>query len=397
MLQAHGLCKAYGAATILKDITFHINDGEHVGLIGPNGAGKSTLLRLLIGAEPPDSGTIVLSSGAKIGYLAQQFAAQIGATIDDAIAHAQAEWSAAAAELQQSSDALAATDNLDAALVRYDAALARFELLGGYEREHRAAAILEGLELPAPTTPIDILSGGQKTRLGLAMLLLGEPDLLLLDEPTNHLDVAALEWLEGFVQQYPRAALIVSHDRTFLDRTVGRVLVLDADTRSMRSYTGGYSDYLVARDQERAAQQVAWQDQQAYITRVQADVARMKQGASKLDQAKTPVGDHDMKWILSGSQAVGAKLARMAKARERKLERYRNSDERVERPRHSWSMKLDFGARRAAGGRYWSWKTCVSPIPAVLSYCAICASKCNMVSALQLLGQTAPGKAPCCG
>src|SRR5690606_29464316 len=134
----------------------------------------------------------------------------------------------------------------------YEAALTRFEVLGGYERQHRAAAVLEGLGLGtiAPETPANTLSGGQKTRLGLATLLLSEPDLLLLDEPTNHLDVAALEWLERFVQQYPRAVLIVSHDREFLDQTATRILALDMATRTIKSYVGNYSDYAEARAHE---------------------------------------------------------------------------------------------------------------------------------------------------
>ncbi len=351
MLQIQGLRKHYGAATILSDISFVINSGEHVGLIGPNGAGKSTLLRIILGQERPDAGSVGLPNGARIGYLAQAFDNSLGATVADAVAAAQADYTAAAQELEAAGADLAATDDLDAAMARYDLALAAFEALGGYEREHRAAAVLEGLGLghTAPTTPVAELSGGQKTRLGLATLLLREPDLLLLDEPTNHLDVAALEWLEGFVQRYPRAALIVSHDRTFLDRTVTRTLVLDATTRTIRSYVGGYSAYLAEREREAATQRAAWKDQQAYIAQVRGDISRMKGNAAALDGVKTPVGDHDMKYIQGGSQAVSDKLSRAAKARERKLERYLESDERVEKPRGQWGMKLDFGPAPASG------------------------------------------------
>jgi ATP-binding cassette subfamily F protein 3 len=352
MLQVLGLRKDFGAATVLSNIAFTINDGEHVGLIGPNGAGKSTLLRIITGREVPDGGSVSLAPGARVGYLAQAFEAALGATVGDAIRAAQGDYAAAEAELTSASEDLAAGVEFDAAMARYDAAVARFEALGGYEREHRAAAVLTGLGLGevAPETSVTTLSGGQKTRLGLATLLLGEPDLLLLDEPTNHLDVEALEWLEGFVAGYPRAALVVSHDRAFLDRTVSRVLYLDPESRSLRAYAGGYSAFAAARAQEREQQLAAWKDQQEYVARVRTDIARMKSAGAGLDNASTPVGDHDMKWVTGGSAKVGAKLARMAKAREKKLDRYLAAEERVEKPRQRWGMKLDFG-EPPPGGR----------------------------------------------
>src|SRR5262249_44121433 len=159
-------------------------------------------------------------------------------------------------------------------LADYDVALARFEALGGYERAHREETVLQGLGLGDldPATPVATLSGGQKTRLGLAMLLLREPDLLLLDEPTNHLDVTGLEWLEGFVQRYRSAALIVSHDRAFLDRTVTRIVYLDPETRTVASYPGNYSDSAAARARERELQVEAWKRQEEYVAQVRGDV-----------------------------------------------------------------------------------------------------------------------------
>ena len=338
MLQVSGLRKHYGAATVLSDVTFLLNDGEHVGLIGPNGAGKSTILRCIVGLEQPDGGSVVRTpADLRVGYLPQALDAQRGLSVAEVLASAQADFVEAEAALQRAAEALSSPADLDAAMAAYDAALARFEALGGYEREHRAASVLEGLGLGEidPGLPAAVLSGGQKTRLGLATLLLREPDLLLLDEPTNHLDVEALEWLEEFVRAYPRAVLVVSHDRTFLDRTVARVLYLDPERRSVRGYTGGYSDFAEARAQERALHQATWQDQQLYIQQVKADIARVRGRAQSIQNGPKRHRDYYGR--------VSAKVARLGRARERKLERYMESDERVEKPRQHWSLKLDFG------------------------------------------------------
>jgi ATP-binding cassette, subfamily F, member 3 len=344
MLQIHQLQKSYGTATILADVSCIINDGEHVGLIGPNGAGKSTLIKCVAGEIEPDSGSITRSPpGLTIGYLPQAFAEPGDRTIGEVVAQAQAAYVAAERALQQAADALADADDYESALAAYESALAAYESLGGYEREHRAAAVLQGLGLAAieRERPVSRLSGGQKTRLGLATLLLREPDLLLLDEPTNHLDVEALEWLESWVRSYPRAVLIVSHDRAFLDRTVTRILYLDADSRTLRSYAGNYSDFAAARAHEHELHVEAYKKQQEYIGQVQADIWRLKAQALNVELASTPK-DRDARFALDG-KGGSKKVARKARARERKLERYLESDERVEKPRQHWNLKLDFG------------------------------------------------------
>ena len=294
MLQVHHLHKTYGAATVLEDISFVLNDGERVGLIGPNGTGKSTLLRCLVGDEQPDQGQIVLSpSGARVGYLPQAFAEHDQRTLS--------------------------------------------EIVATVETRLRPAAVLSGLGLGDvdPDKPVHELSGGQKTRLGLATLLLGEPDLLLLDEPTNHLDVDALEWLEGFLSHYRGAVLIVSHDRVFLDATVDRILYLDPETRTLRGYTGGYLEFAEARAHERDLQEQTWRRQQEYVGRVRSDIGRMKSEARSIENSTTA--------RQPGLRKLARKKAAVAKSRERKLERYLTSDERVERPSQRWPINLRFG------------------------------------------------------
>jgi ATP-binding cassette subfamily F protein 3 len=337
MLQVHALTKHFGVATILENISFVINDGEHVGLIGPNGAGKSTLLRCITGQIAPDSGTIThVPQDLTIGYLPQGWTDD-ARTVAQVLQAAQHDVLAAEHALQQSADALATSDDMDAALAAYDQALAQFDALGGYEREHRAQAVLDHLALGAidPAMAVAQLSGGQKTRLGLATLLLQEPDLLLLDEPTNHLDVDALDWLEAFVRAYRGAVLIVSHDRTFLDRTVARTLYLDPVTRSITSYAGNYSDFAAARAHEHDLLVESYKKQQDYIERVETDIARLKGQALGVELSTTPAQPVVRRYAK--------KVAKKAKARERKLERYLESDERVEKPKQHWNIKLDFG------------------------------------------------------
>ena len=185
------------------------------------------------------------------------------------------------------------------------------------------------------------MSGGQKTRLGLATLLLAEPDVLLLDEPTNHLDVDALEWLEDFVNDYPSSVLVVSHDRVFLDATVSRVLYLDPQDRTVRSYVGGYSDFAAARERERELQLESWRRQEEYVQRVRSDVGRLKSEARSIEISTTP--------RQPGIRRHARRKAAVAKSRERKLERYLASDERVERPRPRWPTNLNFGAPPPGG------------------------------------------------
>src|SRR5690349_8895483 len=241
MLSIHNLHKNYGIQPVLKNINFSINTGERIGLIGPNGTGKTTLMKILAGIEVPDSGNVSLTRpGLRIGYLAQGMDFPPEQMLQTALGSDPLSITDPAAEIESLALALTETPNDPALQERYDDALAR---LSNSTQPESILGPLGLSHLPLET-PIAHLSGGQKTRLMLARVLLQEPQLLLLDEPTNHLDIEMLEWLEDWLNHFQGAALIVSHDRAFLDNTANSILELDPTTHHLKSYAGNYADYL---------------------------------------------------------------------------------------------------------------------------------------------------------
>lgn len=330
MLSAHHLTKTYGLHTVLQDITFSISAGERLGLIGPNGCGKTTLMRILAGLDQPDSGTVAQARpNLRIGYLSQGFELNPTLTLAEACAPApERDLESAFVELASSLAADPSDKNLQLA---YDQALLTLERANVQPANLLAPLGLSGI---APETKVGTLSGGQKTRLSLARLLLEEPHLLLLDEPTNHLDILMLEWLEGWLQRFRGAALIVSHDRAFLDNTVSSVLELDPSTHKVRQYAGNYSDYVEQKLAEQGRQMQTYLDQQVEIRRMRQDINRTKQQALHVELTTTS--------REPGVRRYAKKVARKALSREKKLEHFLESDKLVERPRPSWQLKLDF-------------------------------------------------------
>ena len=347
MLQINKVSKSFGAETILQDIRFVVNPGDRIGIIGQNGSGKSTLLKIISGELSPDSGSVAVSAGTTIGYLPQGQPREENRTVRELILQGIAEWASARREMDRLADRIARPEekDLETLLARYSDAQNRFEMLGGYGLEHQVQKIAAGLGLPSESLdrPIDTMSGGQRTRVGLARLLIASPDLLLLDEPTNHLDIAALEWLETTISTFPGGILIVSHDRVFLDRTINKVIVLDLETHTSREYTGTYSDYAETHAREIDRVRESWRDQQVEIKRMEADIHRTKMHAKSVELTTT-----------SGQPTVrrlAKKVARKAKSREKKLERYMDSDERVEKPTAGWQMNLSFDESLRSGQR----------------------------------------------
>ena len=333
MLTAHQISKSFGIKSILEGVSFSVNATERVGLIGPNGCGKTTLLRILAGVEQPDQGQVTFSRpDLRIGYLEQGLEPLPGQMIGQFLAGVGGSPQEAQAEVERLARELVVNPDSPSLQAAYDAALEELKNV----HQVNSTAILEALRLAGldPDTPVAILSGGQQTRLALARVLLQEPQLLLLDEPTNHLDIDMLEWLEGWLAGFRGAALIVSHDRTFLDRSVNRILDLNPETRGLRPYEGNYTDYLEQYLGEREKQVQAYRDQVDEIRRIRQDIARTKQHSVQVEQATSS--------RQPGVRRYAKKVARKALAREKKLERFLESDERVDKPKESWQMKLDF-------------------------------------------------------
>ena len=339
MLTAHHIHKSYGIQPILHDISFSVSNSERVGLIGPNGSGKTTLMRILAGIEPPDSGTVVSTrSHLRVGYLAQGLAFDEEQTLQTTLHLDSVSPEELEAQIESLALALSSNPNDSTLQSRFDRTLEKLTAVGD-----PPAAILGPLGLAdlSPEMPVRHLSGGQKTRLMLARVLLDDPHFLLLDEPTNHLDIEMLEWLEGWMNRFQGTALIVSHDRAFLDNTVTSILELDPVTHGVKAYPGNYADYLEQKLLEREKQAQAWQDQQDEIAQLRSAAMHIRELTKMKKGGKADGGDKFAKGFF-GNRAT-KNVAGRAKHIEARIEKLM-TEERIERPKQNWQMKLDFGA-----------------------------------------------------
>ena len=317
MIRLDSISKRHGGQILFLEACMGVCKADKVGLVGPNGAGKSTVFRMIAKEEQPDGGSVAIDRGVTIGHFSQDIGEMTGRSVVAETMAGAGEVSVAADELHRLEQAMADPPGPDpdldetspappggghdlmALIERFGHAQARFDELGGYALEAKAREILAGLGFheanaagakargPSMDADVGTLSGGWKMRVGLARILLMNPDALLLDEPTNHLDLESILWLESFLKQYPGALVMTSHDRAFLNRVVTRIV--DIDGGDLIAYSGNYDFYLEQRAIAAAQQEAQYARQQAMLAKEEAFIARFKARASHAAQVQSRV------------------------------------------------------------------------------------------------------------
>ncbi len=281
LLTVSNLKHSYGTLIVLDGATCAVDTGEKIGLVGRNGQGKTTLMKIIIGTLEPDSGTVQLQRGTRVGYLSQHTDLDPADTLRDAAERAFSKLHDLHIQAHEIYDAMvtAQGEELDRLLSKQAKLDASIEVAGGYAIDHRIDAMLHGLGFSDDQfgLKVSVLSGGQKGRLALAKLLLEEPDLLLLDEPTNHLDIAGCQWLEDFLaDEYPGTVMVVSHDRWLLDRVVDRIIEVERGV--IREYPGNYHKYIDLRRERQLTDSRVYEKQQDKVRQEKQFIRRYKTG-----------------------------------------------------------------------------------------------------------------------
>ena len=279
ILNATNISKSFGSNEIIKDATFLVNEHEKVAIVGVNGAGKTTLLKILTAEESADSGSITLAKDAKLGYLRQINNVDSALSIIDelyTVIEPILNMEKRMSQMQEDMKHLTGSE-LEELYSSYTALTHSYELMDGYAAKSRVVGILKGLGFEEIDfdRKINTLSGGQKTRVFLAKLLLEEPDIILLDEPTNHLDLRSIEWLESYLLNYKGAVIIVSHDRYFLDKIVSKVI--DIENGNVQMYLGNYTDFSNKKQMLLDARMKEYLNQQQEIKHQEAVITKLKQ------------------------------------------------------------------------------------------------------------------------
>jgi len=346
MLTVNSISKSYGINTVLDNISFSLNRGEKAALVGPNGCGKSTLLRIITGEEPPDSGHVRFTPPSlHPGYLPQGYQFPLGVTLEEVLHEWQGDLPRLTCKLEEIAQALAANPYDPEVQQAYDTCLAHIS--ESSTAVGKAPAILAGFGLDAtpPHLPVTALSGGQKTRLMLAGILLSNPGLLLLDEPTNHLDIEMLEWLEDWLSRSSSTVLLVSHDRVFLDRVCQWIYELDPLTHTLTAYPGNYSAYLEQKAVEREHHLQEYSDQQVEIARLKASARHMRGVATFRKGGKADSGDKFAKGFFANRSLGTVRRARAIEARVEKL----LGEDHIAKPRDQYRMKMGLAGTAESG------------------------------------------------
>ena len=281
-LSCTGLNKAFGIEPLLEDINFTINAKDKIGLIGVNGAGKTTLMKILMGIESKDSGDLFFAKDLTVGYLEQNTNLDYTHSAFDYCEEVFAEVYALELKMRALEQKMH-EDHSKETMNAYSILQETFEKLDGYSISSRIRGVLTGLGFTEEETvrPINQLSGGQKSRVGVARLLLKRPDILFLDEPTNHLDIAAIKWLEGFLKDYPGTLIMISHDRYFLDQIVTRVF--EIEDCELTAYNGNYSDFIKQKKAAYEAELKKFESQQKELNKQETLIRKFKErGTEKL-------------------------------------------------------------------------------------------------------------------
>ena len=325
LLQANQVARHFGSETLFENIHLEIATKSRIALVGRNGAGKSTFLKIIAGIDAPDSGTIAKNKTATLGYLAQNTGLESDKTVWEEMTKAFAdilEMEQRMRELETKISELEPTTSVyEGILKEYDQLQHTFSEKNGYGYENEIRSVLHGFGFDESfyTKDIQTLSGGQKTRLALARMLLQKPDILILDEPTKHLDIETLSWLESYLPSYAGALLIVSHDRYFLDKVVNEVYELSR--KKMTHYKGNYSKYLELKAEQLASEWKAYEKQQEEINKLEDFVAKNLVRASttkraqsrrkvleKMDRLDRPQGDENSAHFLFDSEKVSGNV-----------------------------------------------------------------------------------------
>ncbi len=285
LLVASELSKFYGPDEIFANISVDIPHQSRIALVGPNGAGKTTLLNILAGIDTPTTGTVTTARGISIGFLPQRPEMAGEHTLYEEALSAFASLRQMEAQLSQLEHDMSDPQKHNHALKEYGTLQEQFERLGGYTYPSRIKMVLQGVGFDEEdfALSLSVLSGGQKTRALLGRLLLSEPDLLILDEPTNHLDINAVEWLEGYLKEFPGSVLAVSHDRYFMDNFASTIWELDYG--ALETYRGNYSHYVTQRTERHERILKEYEAQQEFIAKEQ-DFIRKHMGSQLTAQAK---------------------------------------------------------------------------------------------------------------